>query len=422
MTTAIDGSTAPRCPVVHGEEFDPSVPAQAGDPYPWLRRAQEEAPVFFFEGYGMWVVTRYADVLDVLRDTETYSSRRVLDFSKVSPDFYAAFPDGRPDRVLVTLDPPEHTRLRKLAQKGFTPRAVASWEPEVRGLVDALIDDFHAAGHCDFVAQFADRLPVQAITRVLGAPLERWPAFFEWARDRIVMLQGAPGLDDAERQAVIDRAIAFNGWLGEFVEERRTEPRDDLASDLVNATADDGEPALSTPEVIALIGTILSAGTSTTAHFIPVALRELLRHPEDWARLRADRSLLPQAIEECLRLRSSVRGVVRTTTRPVTLGGVAIPADADIYIHYGAAQHDASEFADPEAFDIDRDDVRKHFAFGRWAHMCLGAPLARLETRVALERVLDRMPDVELVPDQAEEWVPNFLAPGLASLELRWAA
>jgi cytochrome P450 len=106
----------------------------------------------------------------------------------------------------------------------------------------------------------------------------------------------------------------------------------------------------------------------------------------------------------------------------VTLGGVAIPADADIYIHYGAAQHDASEFADPEAFDIDRDDARKHFAFGRWAHMCLGAPLARLETRVALERVLDRMPDVELVPGQAEEWVPNFLAPGLASLELRWAA
>jgi cytochrome P450 len=368
----------------------------------------------------MWCVTRHADVLDVLRDTETFSSRKVLDFSKVAPNFYEAFPDGRPDRVLVTLDPPEHTRLRKLAQKGFVPRLVNTWEPEIRELVDSLIDDFVDDGRCDLVSQFADRLPVQAITRVLGAPLDRWEEFFEWARDRIVMLQGAPGLSDADRQVVIDRAISFNGWLHEFVEERRAEPREDLASALVNAHGADGEQALDNEEVVALIATIHSAGTSTTAHFIPVAVRELLRHPDDWARLRDDRSLVPKALEELLRLRSSVRGVVRTTTRDVELGGIAIPADSDIYIHYGAAQHDPEVFADPESFDIDRGDVREHFAFGRWAHMCLGAPLARLEVRVTIERMLDRIPDVELVEDAEEEWVPNFLAPGLRQLELRW--
>jgi cytochrome P450 len=419
MNTSVEDA-APRCPVVHGEAFDPRVPHQAGDPYPWLVEAQREAPVFWLDAYEMWCVTRHADVLDVLRDTETYSSRKVLDFSKVAPNFYEAFPDGRPDRVLVTLDPPEHTRLRKLAQKGFVPKLVKGWEPEIRELVDSLIDDFVADGHCDLVAQFADRLPVQAITRVLGAPLDRWEEFFEWARDRIVMLQGAPGLSDADRRVVIDRAISFNGWLHEFVEERRAEPREDLASALVNAHGADGEQALDNEEVVALIATILSAGTSTTAHFIPVAVRELLRHPDDWARLRADRSLVPQALEELLRLRSSVRGVVRTTTRDVELGGVAIPADSDIYIHYGAAQHDPEVFADPESFDLDREDVREHFAFGRWAHMCLGAPLARLEVRVTIERLLDRIPDVELAEDAEEEWVPNFLAPGLRELQLRW--
>lgn len=419
MNTSVK-DTAPRCPVVHGEEFDPRLPHQAGDPYPWLAEAQREAPVFWLEAYGMWCVTRHADVLEILRDTETYSSRKVIDFSQVAPDFYEAFPDGRPDRVLVTLDPPEHTRMRKLAQKGFVPKLVNSWEPEIRSLVDMLIDDFVADGHCDFVAQFADRLPVQAITRVLGAPLDRWEEFFEWASDRIVLLQGAPDLSDAERQAVIDRAIRFNGWLHEFVEERRADPREDLASALVHAQGADGAPALDNAEVVSLFATILSAGTSTTAHFLPVAVRELLRHPDQWARLQADRSLVPKALEELLRLRSSVRGVIRTTTCDVELGGVAIPEGSDIYVHYGAAQHDGEVFADPEAFDIDRADVREHFAFGRWAHMCLGAPLARLEVRVTLERMLDRIPGVELVDDDAGEWVPNFLAPGLRQLELRW--
>src|SRR5690349_9173726 len=125
MSTKTEGAAVPRCPVIHGEAFDPSLPSQAGDPYPWLRQAQREQPVFYLDLYGMWVVTRHADALEVIRDTEAYSSRKVLDFSAVSEDFYEAFPE-RPDRVLVTIDPPEHTPLRKVAQRGFTPRMVAS--------------------------------------------------------------------------------------------------------------------------------------------------------------------------------------------------------------------------------------------------------------------------------------------------------
>ena len=419
MTTTTDGPV-PRCPVLHGQGFDPSLPAQAGDPYPWLRQAQREVPIFYLDLYGMWVVTRHADGLEVIRDTATYSSRKVLDFSQVSPDFYEAFPD-RPDRVLVTIDPPEHTPLRKVSQRGFTPRMVAAWEPEVHALVDGLIDAFIAKGRCDFVTEFADWLPVQAITRVVGAPFERHGEFAEWAADRIIMLEGAPGLDAEERRVVIERAVRFDRWLRQFVDERRAAPRDDLVSALVEARGKDGEPVLSTSEVVSLVGTILAAGTSTTANFIPVALRELLRHPDVWRRLQEDRSLIPQAIEECLRLRTSLRGTVRTTTRPVTLGGISLPEGADIYIHLGAAQQDPEVFPDPTRFDIDRPNLRDHFAFGRWTHICLGAPLVRLEVRVMLERILDRMPDVALASDQEEEWLPNFAVPRLQSLELVWA-
>lgn len=419
LTARMEGRAAPRCPVLHGQEFNPSLPSQAGDPYPWLREAQRREPVFFLDLYDMWVVTRHADALEVIRDTSTYSSRKVLDFSKVSAALYEAFPE-RPDRVLVTIDPPEHTPLRKAVQKGFTPKMVASWEPEVRALVDALMDAFIEEGHCDFVTQFADWLPIQAITRVVGAPFERVADFADWARDRIVMLDGAPGFNAEERRALIDRAVRFDAWLREFVEEHREHPSDDLVSALIDARDKDGAPALSTPDVVSLVGTILAAGTSTTANFLPAALRELLRDPEVWRRLQEDRSLIPRAVEECLRLRTSLRGTVRTTTRAVTLRGVRIPKGADIYVHLGAAQQDPKVFPNPTKFDIDRPNLREHFAFGRWTHMCLGAPLARMEARLTIERILDRMPDVALVSDEKESWIPNFSVPRLKSLELAW--
>lgn len=421
MSTATQSDSRPRCPIVHGEEFTPWQPEQAGNPYPWLRAAQSQAPIFYLDEYGMWVITRHSDALEVIRDTATYSSRKVLDFSKVSPDFYEAFPE-RPDRVLVTIDPPEHTPLRKLAQRWFTPKTVATWEPEIRALVDSLLDTFIEDGHCDLVAQFADRLPVQAIARVLGAPAERWEDFFEWARDRLTLLEGAPGLSEQERRAVIDRAVGFDRWLREFVDERRQAPRDDLASALIGAQDQDGDEVLSTNGVVSLISTILAAGTSTTARFIPLAVRELVGRPDVWERIQADRSLIPQAIEECLRLRTSLMGTVRTTTTDVTIAGVSLPAGTDIYIHLGAAQRDPDIFPEPDNFDIDRPNLRDHFVFGRWTHICLGAPLARLELKVTIEQILERMPDTSLVSGADEEWIPNFAIPGLRRLDLTWSA
>lgn len=415
--------TSPLCPVVHGRGFDPLQPDQAGDPYPWLRAAQVEAPVFFLPSLGLWCVTRHADVLAVLRDTATFSSRNVIRITQLDPDVEPLFVDGYPNNGgLASLDPPNHDRLRKLAQTAFTPRLIEARATELRELCDALVDNFIDDRQCDFMPAFANHFPIQSITRVVGAPDGRTGDFFQYAEDTMFMSSTAPPLSPDERRTRSRRALAFTQWLRGFVEERRADPRDDLTSALITATGDDGEPALTTSEVTSLIAAILNAGTATTANFLPVLLRALLEVPSRWDAVRADRALIAVAIEEGLRLTSPVRGVRRTATREAVVGGVTIPAGAELYVHYGAAQRDVSVFRAPDTFDLDRADLRHHFAFGRWTHMCLGAPLARLEARVMLECLMDRIPSLRLVPGQTERWLPNLLSPVFTTLLLEWVS
>jgi cytochrome P450 len=407
-------------PVVDGKPFDPLDPEQAGDPYPWLHAAQQERPVFHLPGQDVWVVTRHSDVVEVLRDTSAYSSRNVIRFAQLGPELAGAFPDGPPDRVLVSLDPPVHTRLRALAQKAFTPKLVKEREDEIRALCHRLIGSFAADGRGDLVADFAEHLPVQVITRLVGAPLERSRDFYRWGIDRVLLLGGAPQLSPEERAQLVARVVAMSTWLRDFVEERRSNPQDDLTSALVQATTDDGEPALSTAETVAMIGTILSAGSSTTAHFIPMMVRNLLLHPDQWTQVVTDPAVRRRAVEENLRHVTSVHGVPRTTTRPVTLGGVDLPEGADLYVHLAAAQRDPEVFEDPDRLDVQRANVQRQFAFGRGIHTCLGAPLARLEARLALDTLVERLPGLRLAPDRQDRWIPHMLTPGLERLDLHW--
>lgn len=414
------GAVPSSCPVVGGQPFDPMDPLHAGDPYPWLRLAQRDHPVFHLSQQNVWCVTRYADVVEVLRDTATFSSRKVIRFAQLTPDLEAAFADGPPDRVLVSTDPPAHNRLRTLAQKAFTPKLINDREEEIRGLCHALIDEVAADGQCDLVADFAEHLPVQAITRLVGAPLERSADFYRWGIDRVLLLSGAPHLSTDELAELVARIVAMSDWLRGFVEDRRSNPRDDLASSLVHASTDDGQPALTTSEVVTMIGTILSAGSSTTAHFIPMMVRDLLLHPAQWEQVVTDPSIRRRTVEECLRHTTSVHGLPRTTTRAVTLGGVDIPEGADLYVHLAAAQRDPAVFADPDELDIHRANVQKQFAFGRGIHTCLGAPLARLEARVALDVLIERLPALRVSPGQHDRWIPHMLTPGLERLDLQW--
>jgi cytochrome P450 len=409
-----------QCPVVHGRPFDPLEPEQVADPFPWLAVAQAETPIFYMDKYDLWCVSRYEDVLTVLKDTATFSSASVIRVL-LEPEVARAHPEGHPlDNALVNMDPPTHTRLRRLAQKAFTPKMIAAREPEIRQLCNDLIDTFVEDGRCDLIGQFSEKLPIRAVTQIVGAPLAKASDFQNWQEEGARMSTNAPPLDAALHRELSERAVSFAGWLAGFIEERRREPRDDLTSAMVHAELEDGTAALTTNEVIGLIANILAAGTGTTANFIPLLFRDITRETEQWAAVKADPSIIPKAVEEALRLHNPVRGVRRVVTRDTVLGSVPLRAGSQLYVHYGAPQRDPAIFKDPDAYDLFRDDLNKHFAFGRWAHICLGAPLARLESKVALECLIERLPNVRTVAGQQEHWSPSLLIPNLQEMWIEW--
>jgi cytochrome P450 len=422
MTTTSNSSAAAQCPVAHDKPFDPLDPEQVANPWPWLEAARRDMPVFFMEQFGVWCVSRYDDVLQVLRDPHTFSNRNANTFRELSPILREVYPNGHPGRHSMFLkDPPEHARVRKLVQKALTPKVVAQLEPKVRRRCDDLVDQFINDGRCDFAAQFSAWLPVQVITDVVGAPIERDEDFLVWGKDYFAIVEGGPVLTAEQEQELAERARRMMKWLHEFVDDRRYHPRDDLISGLILAEGDEGEPALSNDEIIGVVNSFLVAGVETTAVFIPLLVRELLRHPDQWEELKADRSLIPNTVEEALRFWAPARATRRLVLRDTEIGGVAIPEGAVVQILELSACHDSAVFERPETFDVRRPNASKHVAFGHGIHMCIGAPLARLEAQMALETLIARIPDVRLVEGQQETWLPHFTLPRFTSLLLEWA-
>lgn len=407
------------CPIRNGKPFDPLDPDQVEDPFPWMAEARRSSPVFYMEKYDVWCVTRYADVEQVLRDTENISSANAVRIRPLTSALQEIFPGGHPLQYsLLRKDPPEHNRLRKIANRAFTPTAVAAYEPRIRAFANELVDAFIDDGHCDLVKQFSSRLPVMVISDIVGAPTDR--DLGTWARDTMALVEGAPELTPDKEAELIGRAKPIMEWLVDFVEERRIEPRGDLTSALLVAANEEGERHFTTDEVIGFIDSLLIAGVETTQNFIALGLREFLSRPEIWEELKRDRSLLPNALEEALRFRTPSRGSGRIAKNDVTIGDVTIPKGAKIYILHASPQRDDAVFPDPDSFDIRRENLNKHMSFGRYTHACLGAPLARLEGRIAFETFLDRMPDMRLVEGQEYHWVPNMIIPGFLTLEVEW--
>jgi cytochrome P450 len=217
------------------------------------------------------------------------------------------------------------------------------------------------------------------------------------------------------------RTVEFDKLIRAFVDERRTSPRDDLTSDLVHASSDDGEPSLSTSEVISVLAGIVAAGSDTTSILLTYAVWLLLTHPPSWEELREDKDRVPQVIEETLRLRNPVRGLRRVTTRPVVLAGAEIPEGATLYVHVGSANRDEAVFERPDEFDPSRSSLSEHVGFGKWTHFCLGAPLARLEARIALECLVERLPNLTLAPGEEQlEYIVNAVVPPVKHLRVEW--
>lgn len=412
----------PRCPFAGGQPFQPRSEAAASDPHPWLDAAREHTPVFYDDDIGAYFVTRYQDLVDVLRQPHVFSSQEANAFKpEVSPVLTAAYPDGHPGQhSMLKKDPPEHTRVRKLAQKAFTPKLIKLMEPEIRERADALLDEIVGSGRGDIIARFATILPLHVITDITGAPVEFAEDFAKWPQDYFVFVEGSPDPTPEYEQEMAERANRILPWMTAFVEDKRTNPTPDLTSSLVHAESDDGSPALSTDEVLGVLNSNLVAGIETTAILIPMLLRQLLAHAEQWDAVRADQSLLDNAIDEALRMWPPARASWRVVTEDTEIGGVLVPAGAPLLMSWAAANRDPEVFEDPATFDLHRKNANKHLSFGRYAHMCLGAPLARLETRIAIQAIIDRLPNVRLAAEQNNQWVPHAIMPRPATLELEW--
>lgn len=355
----------------------------------------------------MWFVTRYDDIAAVLRDPSTFSNRDTVPPSRdLPPEVRAVLAGcGDPQHLLVT-DPPVHTRLRARVQRGFTQRRVAAMEPAIRELAGDLIDSFATGYHADLVDRFAYPLALTVILRMLGVPMEDLSACRRWAHDFDALSFGAASLPVPEQVELAHSRHALQRYTRELVEARTRVPGDDLISDLLE-TPDDGGKPLSTDEVVDLIPGLIIAGHQTTANLIGNIIRLLLDRPEQWHAVRRAPSVIAKVVEEGLRMDSAVLGMIRTATAQADVGGVQLPAGARLFLLYASANHDDAHFSRPEQFDLERTERAPHLGFGRGIHFCIGAPLARLETRIAIEELAYRLPDLRLEPGQTFRHAPN---------------
>lgn len=397
-----DASARPAIPV----EYDPTSWEIQEDPYPIYRRLRDEAPVYHNERLGFWALSRFQDVWDATLDWESFTSIHGQTLEKVSV----------PLPIMISMDPPQHTRVRALVAKAFTPRRVAEMEPIVRRLTRERFADLEPGMQIDLFEQLASSMPMDVISTMLGVP----PVH----RDRVrhltnEMMHREPGeLEMTARQMEI--AAELFAFFRELIALRRRSREADLISALIDARleGDDGQPTeLTDDELLGFCLLLGTAGHETTARLICNSAVTLWRHPDQRRELVEDPGLLPAAVEEFLRFDppSQVQG--RWSTREVEIHGCTIPEDVRVLLLTGAAQRDPREYDTPDRYDIHRK-IERHLSFGFGQHLCLGKSLARQECRVAFEEILARFPDYEI--DEAElAWAHNNNVRGYAKVPMR---
>lgn len=393
-------------------------PSWFQDPYRVYARLRSEAPVHWCAPWGQWLVTGHADVSFILRQPALFSSRgweeRFL--TQLPPGVLA---DELPTvarhyqtRVLSNTDPPEHTRLRKLVSKSFTPRVIEALRPRIVAIVDEMVSDLAECETVDLISRFAYPLPATVIALLFGAPFEDCHLFEQWSHDIVSFVgSGSPQIELARREESSLRK--FRAYLDSLIETRGGDAQDDLLSLLISRS-DDGD-ALSHDELISTCITILFAGHETTANLIGNMVHALLQEPARWAEIVADPDLAGAAVEETLRYDSPVQRVRRVARADIALGGQQIRAGELVMGFLGSANHDPEVFPHPEAFDLRRATERQT-AFGGGVHFCVGAALSRLEAPIALRGLSRRFPRLCLNAETAPAYRQNMTFRGLESL------
>jgi len=361
------------------------------DPYPTYRRLRDEAPAYRNERDGFWALSRHADVVAAFRDSQRFSSAH-----GVSLDPAASGPNAHKTMSFLAMDPPMHGRMRNLVSRGFTPRRVGEMEPRIRELARGHLDVALEGGSFDFVADLAGKLPMDVISELMGVP--------EADRDEVrrlsdLLVHREEGTNDVP-PAGVEAAFALVAYYGEMLAERRRKPTDDLTSALLSAEVD-GD-SLTDDEIMGFLFLMVVAGNETTTKLLANAWYWAWRNPDQRALALAGAGRASDWVEETLRYDTSTQLLARTTTEDVALHGTVIPAGDRVVLLVGSANRDERAFPDPDRYDLDRRDLSQLASFGFGRHFCMGASLARLESRVCLEELVHRVADYEIDPDGVE--------------------
>jgi cytochrome P450 len=385
---SVSSPTVSGGPVV----FDPYSEDYFDSPFETYRRMRNEAPLYYSDKYDFWALTRYEDVSAAIKDYETYSSTK-----GVTLDMVKAVASGEANdalgKIIISLDPPEHERMRKLVNRVFTPRAVTALESLVRETIDRYVSQLDPSSF-DAVADFAALFPVEIITSMLGVPAEDRQQQRLWLDKSLERDEGI-GMSAESMEAV----MKSGAYYYDLIQQRRAEPQDDMISRLIETEiVEDGEVRrLDDIEITGFCTMLGGAGAETVTKLVGNAVVVFADNPDQWQKLREDRSKIPAAFEELLRYEGPSQYQIRTTTRDVTMHGTTIPAGDAVMLINGSASRDERFFPDADRFDIDRErKVGYNLNFGYGIHSCLGAALARMEGRMALETLLDLIPRYEI--------------------------
>jgi cytochrome P450 len=415
MTTT---ATVPGCPV--DESFDPLSPEFLADPYATLaRRPGQGSPVFFAPSIGYYVVTSYAAIDAVFRDPATYSAAVAqAPLAPIVPDAQQILLAGghKPQPSMVSLDEPEHARLRKPAARAFSMKRVTAMIPTIEATTARLLDAVADETEFDLVAALAFPLPANIVFSLMGVPEQDYAQVKQWCGYRAALSFGRPAAEDQVEMATT--MAAYRRYMRGLVDDKAREPGDDLASDLI-AIHREAPERLTLDEIASILFSLSFAGHETTTGLIGNTVRRLLEDSTRWADIVQHPDLIPAAVEESLRYDPSVAVWRRVTTRPVTLAGVDLPAGARLFLWLAAAGRDEAVFDQPGEFDLNRTDADRHLAFGKGLHYCLGANLGKLEAQIAVAELARRYPRLQLAPDQPFAFHPNISFRGPQVLKVR---